>query len=154
MWLTWWTQDLFHLPQPVYSLLYLLSSMLYASCTFATALIFAYVGIYGSRNIHIALLKSVLSNKMSFFDTTPVGRIINRFAKDMAAVDERLGMQFNQVIGMTVQMLQVLVVISVITGPIFLVAASPIMWLYYQVSTHWLTAATHYAESPCCGCKL
>ena len=37
MWLTWWTQDSFELPQAVYSLLYVLSSMIYASCTFCTA---------------------------------------------------------------------------------------------------------------------
>lgn len=71
MWLTWWTQDSFGLEQWQYQILYLLSSLLYALCTFGSAMVFAYVGIYGSQNLHIQLLHDILGRKQSFYDTTP-----------------------------------------------------------------------------------
>ena len=144
MWLTWWTQDAFELPQWEYELLYIASSLLYASCTFSTALIWAYVGIYGSRNIHQALLSSVIAQRMSWFDTTPVGRIVSRFAKDISAVDERLAMMFNGVIGMYMVMAQTFVVIGAITGPSFLVCISPVLVLYWHIQKIYKVAALQY----------
>ena len=36
------------------------------------------------------LLKSVLRGKIVFFDTTPVGQILNRFSSDLYTVDDSL----------------------------------------------------------------
>ena len=37
----------------------------------------------GSSRLHGRMLDRVMRCPMSFFDTTPAGRIINRFSKDM-----------------------------------------------------------------------
>lgn len=36
------------------------------------------------------MLRSVLHQPMSFFDTNPTGRILNRFSRDMDAIDSYL----------------------------------------------------------------
>ena len=40
----------------------------------------------GSSKLHTAMFKSILGSPLSFFDTTPTGRILNRFSRDL---DER-----------------------------------------------------------------
>ncbi|KAG5892082.1 hypothetical protein JTB14_011985 [Gonioctena quinquepunctata] len=48
------------------------------------------VVISSSRKLHSNIFKSVVGTSMRFFDITPVGRILNRFSSDMAAIDETL----------------------------------------------------------------
>lgn len=49
-----------------------------------------------ARKLHLIILLGVLHAPMSFFDTTPIGRIINRFAKDIDSVDTTLPNAFSQ----------------------------------------------------------
>jgi len=48
------------------------------------------------RKLHWIILIGVLHAPMSFFDTTPVGRVINRFTKDIDSVDTALPNAFSQ----------------------------------------------------------
>ena len=41
----------------------------------------------GGRKIHKNCLKNVLRNPQEFFDTNPVGRILNRFSQDVSIMD-------------------------------------------------------------------
>lgn len=43
-----------------------------------------------SINLHNAMFSSILRGTMRFFDTNPSGRILNRFSKDIGAIDELL----------------------------------------------------------------
>lgn len=43
-----------------------------------------------SQTLHDTMFKGLISSTMRFFDTNPSGRILNRFSKDMGAVDEFL----------------------------------------------------------------
>jgi ABC-type multidrug transport system fused ATPase/permease subunit len=43
-----------------------------------------------SINLHNAMFSSILRGTMHFFDTNPSGRILNRFSKDIGAIDELL----------------------------------------------------------------
>ncbi|SAM07275.1 hypothetical protein [Absidia glauca] len=47
-------------------------------------------GMRASRKIYVALLDRILHAPLRFFDTTPVGRILNRFAGDLETIDSDL----------------------------------------------------------------
>ena len=60
----------------------------------------AYGAIKASKILHEALLDNIMRCPMSFFDTTPLGRLINRFSKDVDTMDAELRM-FIQVLSGT-----------------------------------------------------
>uniref|UniRef100_A0A669CX35 ATP-binding cassette sub-family C member 5 n=1 Tax=Oreochromis niloticus TaxID=8128 RepID=A0A669CX35_ORENI len=48
---------------------------------------FTYVTLRASCKLHDTMFKKIIASPMSFFDTTPTGRILNRFSKDQEEVD-------------------------------------------------------------------
>ncbi|TRY81292.1 hypothetical protein DNTS_012126 [Danionella cerebrum] len=56
-------------------------------------LIFVKCTVRAASVLHDKLFKTLLLSPMRFFDTTPLGRVLNRFSKDMDEVDVRLAMQ-------------------------------------------------------------
>ncbi|XP_053373937.1 ATP-binding cassette sub-family C member 3-like [Mercenaria mercenaria] len=72
-----------------------------------------------SGKLHTKMLESVLRSPSSFFDTTPNGRIMNRFSSDVDIIDTKLPNNFRLFSLMTFSVLAILVVISILT-PVFI----------------------------------
>ncbi|XP_036439968.1 multidrug resistance-associated protein 9 [Colossoma macropomum] len=48
---------------------------------------FTKVTLHASSKLHDTMFKRILASPMSFFDTTPTGRMVNRFSKDQDEID-------------------------------------------------------------------
>jgi ATP-binding cassette subfamily C (CFTR/MRP) protein 1 len=57
---------------------------------FARVIVIFMSGLRASRSLFEEMLNVVLRAPMSFFDTTPTGRILNRFSKDVYTLDGQL----------------------------------------------------------------
>lgn len=58
--------------------------------TVSRAMFFFKMAMKSSTNIHKKMFHCLLKSPMRFFDTNPSGRVLNRFSKDMGAIDEVL----------------------------------------------------------------
>lgn len=69
---------------------------------------------------------------MSFFDTTPTGRIVNRFSDDISTIDGELPNTFFMFMDSLLMVVGALVVISFST-PVFMTVILPLGILYFLV---------------------
>lgn len=84
-----------------------------------------------------AFARIVRAPTTTFFDVTPVGRIINRFSKDVEKVDGSVMPMLKSVVQMLFQLFSYLLVICIVT-PWFTVALVPILIIYFIIARFYL----------------
>ncbi len=90
-----------------------------------------------SKYLFESLIQAILYAPMSFYDTTPLGRIINRFSKDIYTIDESLPYTIRGYLGTMAKVTGILLYICIIT-PFFLIALIPIGLLYYFAQRYYI----------------
>jgi ABC-type multidrug transport system fused ATPase/permease subunit len=83
---------------------------------------------------------------MWFFDTTPIGRIVNRAGKDMDVIDNIVPVNMHMFLMCLLHVIGTIIVISMGT-PIFLAVCVPLFALYVLVQV--LQFALHTHNTPC-----
>jgi ABC-type multidrug transport system fused ATPase/permease subunit len=101
-----------------------------------------YGSLTASWAIHQRLMNSVTRAKFKFFDVTPLGQLMNRFSKDLEAVDQEVAAV---AIGVMSCALAVVVTIALITAitPGFLVAGIFISIIYFFIGRFYLRSSLH-----------
>merc|ERR1719400_340754 len=77
---------------------------------------------------------------MSFFETTPLGRILNRLSKDVDICDTTIPNNLRGLLGTILNVL-VTVIVIVFAMPIFLVVVIPIAIAYYFLQKFYVATA-------------
>ena len=103
-----------------------------ALCVVIYALIFALMSVHSSRILHARMLANIMRSPMMFFDTTPIGRILNRFSRDMETVDGLLPFTIRSFLSTFFNVVATVVIITYST-PIFLSVVIPLLVIYYLI---------------------
>ncbi|KAI1319284.1 hypothetical protein EDD11_004421 [Mortierella claussenii] len=130
--------------------------LLSASAMFFGALTGYYVvlgGLAASRTLHQQLLRKITRAKVRFFDTTPIGRIVNRFSSDMSTIDDDMSNHLQGLFSSIVTIIGIILIISVnmplfLVAGIFIVAAYAVIGAYYIGISRDLKRLNSNSKSP------
>ena len=121
--------------------------------TLANLLIVAFASVRAGRALHGSMITTLLRAPMSFFNATPLGRIINRVSKDMSFIDRMLATACTIFLRGLIQIVGTLIIIGIST-PYTLVSFVPMItmfWFtyrYFQESNRELKRLDSIARSP------
>ncbi|KAI7751096.1 hypothetical protein M8C21_020501 [Ambrosia artemisiifolia] len=141
-WLSIWTDEStpkIHSPL-FYNIIYSLLSLGQVLVTLVNSYWLIITSIYAARKLHNAMLNSILRAPMVFFHTNPLGRIINRFAKDLGDIDRNIASFVNLFLGQVSQLLSTFVLIGLLS-PISLWAILPLLLLFYAAYLYYQSTA-------------
>ncbi|ORX44613.1 multi drug resistance-associated protein MRP [Hesseltinella vesiculosa] len=99
-----------------------------------------FAAIRSARILHQDMLRSVVRSPMVFFDTTPTGRILNRFSKDQHSVDEVMPRKVTNMIRLVPIVVGSVLVIAY-SSPLFLALVPPLFYLYRRIQRQFLAAS-------------
>ena len=144
-WLTWWTSSKFgpanetryrDMYLGVYGGLGLAQSV----TVMTYSAILAITTLNASKLLHKKMLIRVMQSPMSFFDTTPLGRIVNRFAKDVDVCDQTLPQSLRGLLSQLANFIATIITIMTVI-PIFIAVIVPISVLFFLVQTFYVNTS-------------
>jgi ABC-type multidrug transport system fused ATPase/permease subunit len=97
-------------------------------------------GIQAGVQTHDSSLRAVLHAPIRFFDSTPVGRLLQRFSRDLDSVDSHLMFSHISAIDCFIQIM-VSTLLIVLVMPITLLVIAPIIGIYYFVQLMYRSTA-------------
>ncbi|KAI0564144.1 ABC transporter [Gracilaria domingensis] len=134
-WLSYWSErESLNDTRPIgfFMGIYFALAVGYALMSMARSIWFLNLALYASKRLHDKMVKSVLRAPLTFFDTTPIGRIISRFSRDVQTLDELLPQYFQQMLTTTLNLVASYAFIGVIL-PIFFTVAVPVTIFYFAL---------------------
>lgn len=135
-----WAMDYQQVNAGYYLSVYAVLGLAFMFITFMREGVLFAGSLHASRRIHSRLIETVCRAKFRFFDSTPLGQIMNRFSKDIEAVDQEVAPTAVGVIHCLASILTIVVLISAIT-PGFLIAAVFISILYFLIGKFYLSSS-------------
>ncbi|GAV28859.1 hypothetical protein PMKS-002337 [Pichia membranifaciens] len=110
VWLSFWSLRKFKtFDDSFYIGIYVMVTCFFVLCAIWQFCTIAFISNRASKLLNLSCLRNIMYAPMSFFDTTPLGRIMNRFTKDTDVLDNELAEQarltclgFGNVIGVLI----------------------------------------------------
>lgn len=109
-WISYWTTDIEYIrhSEGFYLGIFFGLAVTLGVVTFVRSFMLAKFGVRASDTLHHNLLDSILRAPQSFFDTTPIGRILSRFSKDLYSIDVELAEQLDFFLFCSLQVVRLL----------------------------------------------
>lgn len=139
VWISHWSEQAQQDPdsQMFYVYVFMALNGAYAVSLFIRVVLLYLGGLRASRVLFSELLSRVLRAPIAFFDTTPLGRIVNRLSKDVYTVDESIPSTLGMLLNTTIFVLTTIVTISFIT-PSFMLILVPVSIGYYVSQRYFI----------------
>ncbi|OLN87153.1 Oligomycin resistance ATP-dependent permease YOR1-like protein 2, partial [Colletotrichum chlorophyti] len=146
LWLSWWTAGRFSLTMGGWLILRLQIGIYAGLGVGQTLMLFAFsvsISLFGtraSRRMFRNAMSRVLRAPISFFDTTPLGRIANRFSKDVDVMDNKLTDSLTMYL-MTIG--TIIATFALIIGHFYLFVAAlvPLVIIYVCIASYYRSSA-------------
>ncbi|XP_067396777.1 ATP-binding cassette sub-family C member 8 isoform X3 [Emydura macquarii macquarii] len=105
-----------------------------------TSIAVEWTGLKVAKKLHYCLLNKIILAPMRFFETTPLGSILNRFSADCNTIDQHIPATLECLSRSTLLCVSALAVISYVT-PMFLVALLPLAIICYFIQKYFRVAS-------------
>ncbi|XP_041671461.1 ATP-binding cassette sub-family C member 3 isoform X1 [Cheilinus undulatus] len=99
-----------------------------------------YSMLLAAKLMHLNMLQGVLRAPQAFFESTPTGRLLNRFSKDVDAIDSHIPDNIDIWMRTFWYTLNVLLICSALT-PMFLIVIAPLMVFYWWVQRFYVATS-------------
>lgn len=141
-WLTLWSSDTGYSEHPVhfYQGIYALIGVGAAISGGIRVLVMNGMGVRASRRLHAQLLRAVLRAPLTWYDTTPLGRILTRFSKDVDSIDTSLVASLGM-LGMCIFFVAGSLAAIIFATPWFALALVPTGAIYVYINRYFRNAA-------------
>ncbi|XP_069851649.1 ATP-binding cassette sub-family C member 2 [Dipodomys merriami] len=148
LWLSAWTSDSQTFNSTTYPAsqrdlrigIYAALGLAQGFCVLGASILTVYRCTHASKTLHKHLLNNILRAPMSFFDTTPTGRIMNRFAGDISTMDDMLPQTMRSWILCFLGIISTLVMICMAT-PVFAIIIIPLGIIYVSVQVFYVSTS-------------
>ena len=145
-WLSIWSEAM-SVPMPAtptpteyYLKIYFIIGMASLCFQIVRAIILVLGSINAARGLHRSLLHTVLRLPMSFFDSQPTGRLLNRFTRDTEAVDTAIQSSVSSFLNCAVSVLWSLVVV-VAVSPAIAATLVPLSLAYWVIQKRYIATS-------------
>ncbi|CAN6646908.1 oligomycin resistance ATP-dependent permease Yor1p [Trichomonascus vanleenenianus] len=140
-WLSFWTADKFAgRSEGFYIGIFVMLGVSSAILSFFFFLLLTQIGNLTSLKLHIAAVDNILHAPMSFFDTSPLGRILNRFSKDTDTMDNEISDQARLFLLSLSNVVGVFILV-IIYLPWFAIALVGLMAIFVAASMYYRASA-------------
>ncbi|XP_048505778.1 probable multidrug resistance-associated protein lethal(2)03659 isoform X2 [Athalia rosae] len=121
---------------------YIYSTIVTATVVFTLLRTFMFMSVCmrASRRLHENMFNSITRATMRFFNTNSSGRILNRFSKDMGAIDEMLPLSMVHVVQVSLALLATIVIVSVV-NPLLIIPTAFILFLMYLLRNFYISTS-------------
>ena len=137
LWISFWSENRFTDLEPVdYVIIFSAIAAAGVMFSFCANLYTTHLGLRAGKTLHNNMISKIVYAPMSFFDSTPLGRIQNRFSSDISQADNGTQFALGLFLGCAMEMVATLIIVGIQT-PYSLVCFVPILTVFYYIQAYF-----------------